>query len=225
MAEQYNRREDHAYHEFLNDETVRILNDWLPHGPALDAGCGCGHIATRLMKAGTNPICVDMSLNMLKEFTTSTIHSPAVAQSELLQLPFPDNTFQSTYCLRVLPHIRNVSLALAELARVTSPGGSIVVDIYNPVSIRRLVKGVSKTFTSNPEHSLFVRYDTIRNLKQYLPENVQMERYKGLRVITPFGSLMDSESASRGLIKLENRLSRTWLKRFAGFLIAKLRVL
>ncbi len=41
-------------------------------------------------------------------------------------LPFPNATFDSTFCVAVLQHISDVPRAISEMARVTRPGGRIV---------------------------------------------------------------------------------------------------
>ena len=41
-------------------------------------------------------------------------------------LPFPDRTFDSTFCVAVLQHITDIGEALREFARVTCPGGRVL---------------------------------------------------------------------------------------------------
>jgi SAM-dependent methyltransferase len=42
------------------------------------------------------------------------------------QLPFPDRTFDSTFCVAVLQHITELDVAVREFARVTRPGGRVL---------------------------------------------------------------------------------------------------
>jgi SAM-dependent methyltransferase len=49
------------------------------------------------------------------------------AAADAQTLPFRSAAFDSTYCVAVLQHIRDIPLALAELARVTVPDGRILV--------------------------------------------------------------------------------------------------
>ena len=43
-----------------------------------------------------------------------------------LKLPFGDGKFDSTFCIAVLQHVRDVEGAVAEMARVTKPGGRVL---------------------------------------------------------------------------------------------------
>jgi SAM-dependent methyltransferase len=44
-----------------------------------------------------------------------------------VRLPFADGVFDSTYCVAVLQHIRDLAGALQEISRVTRPGGRVLV--------------------------------------------------------------------------------------------------
>ena len=48
------------------------------------------------------------------------------AAADACHLPFPDGTFDSTFCVAVLQHITDIGEALREFARVTRPGGRIL---------------------------------------------------------------------------------------------------
>ena len=49
------------------------------------------------------------------------------AAADACRLPFAADSFDSTYCVAVLQHIRDLSGALAEIARVTRPGGRVLI--------------------------------------------------------------------------------------------------
>ena len=49
------------------------------------------------------------------------------AAADATSLPFGDGLFDSTYCVAVLQHVRDVGEAVAELARVTRPGGRLLI--------------------------------------------------------------------------------------------------
>jgi SAM-dependent methyltransferase len=48
------------------------------------------------------------------------------ASADAGRLPFLDGVFDCTFCVAVLQHVRDVPMALAELARVTRPGGRVL---------------------------------------------------------------------------------------------------
>ena len=61
---------------------------------------------------------------------------PAVVGSGTA-LPFPDASFALTYCVAVLHHVAEpeaVRRTLAEMARVTRPGGRVLVWDHNPLN-------------------------------------------------------------------------------------------
>ena len=49
------------------------------------------------------------------------------AAADACRLPFAADSFDSTYCVAVLQHIRDLSGALGEIARVTRPGGRVLI--------------------------------------------------------------------------------------------------
>src|SRR5213076_2226800 len=51
----------------------------------------------------------------------------SLSQGNLLTLPFADSAFRYVLCWGVLMHIPDVAGAIAELARVLAPGGTLIV--------------------------------------------------------------------------------------------------
>src|SRR5207302_7162788 len=47
--------------------------------------------------------------------------------ADACRLPFKDDAFDSTFCVAVLQHVCDVSMAVKELARVIRPGGRVLV--------------------------------------------------------------------------------------------------
>ena len=54
--------------------------------------------------------------------------------------PFDDTSFDATCNIKALAHVPDVAKALAEMARVTRPGGAVVAELCNKRSVRALVK-------------------------------------------------------------------------------------
>jgi SAM-dependent methyltransferase len=50
----------------------------------------------------------------------------AFAAADAGALPFAEGAFDSTYCVAVLQHVRDVPAAVREFARVTKPGGRVL---------------------------------------------------------------------------------------------------
>ena len=104
-----------------------------PQGaPMLDAGCGYCFHAARLARLGFDVTGVDFSevaLGQARSYLDKIGMTGAIklAQANLLDLPFEDGQWEFVHCWGVLMHIPNLEQALRELARVTKPGGRLVI--------------------------------------------------------------------------------------------------
>jgi ubiquinone/menaquinone biosynthesis C-methylase UbiE len=116
-------------------ESVAALN--LPPGTrALEAGCGPGHLLAALVGAGLHVSAVDASPQMLaiacrRVADLGGAHVPSVAVADLLQLPFPDESFDLVCTAGVVEYLDNDEQPLAELSRVLRPGGHLLYPITN----------------------------------------------------------------------------------------------
>ena len=63
---------------------------------------------------------------MARNETASHNQRVLFASGDACHLPFRDGVFDSTFCVAVLQHIRDVDAAIREFARVTRVGGRIV---------------------------------------------------------------------------------------------------
>lgn len=89
--------------------------------PVLDVGCGPG---LDVVDLGHGAVGVDRSAAMAAR---AAGRGAVVAIADAGRLPFPDGAFAGTRCDRVLQHLDAPGAALAELVRVTAPGGRVVV--------------------------------------------------------------------------------------------------
>jgi SAM-dependent methyltransferase len=92
----------------------------------LDAGCGSGRTLDDLARFGA-AYGVDSSAGAVAA-TRGRGHR-RVRLGSLEALPYPDATFDVVTCLDVLEHLPNDELALAELRRVTTPGGHLILTV------------------------------------------------------------------------------------------------
>ena len=118
---------DDAFTAFLA-ETLRPK----PGRRLLDVGCGVGTAEIALARLRLTQIelfGVDLHVARLAEAVKATRGANLrvdFAVADAARLPFGDGTFDSTFCVAVLQHVRDVPAALAEFARVTKPGGRIL---------------------------------------------------------------------------------------------------
>lgn len=119
----------------------RHLAPWIAdlRGRVIDVGCGTG----RWMGI-TQAIGVDASWNMLRAASGKPGLAGRLAQADGLRLPFRDASADAVLCTLTIGHMRPVSAALRELARITRPGGIVIVTDFHPEALRR---GWKRTFS------------------------------------------------------------------------------
>ncbi len=110
-------------------------------GPILDAGCGSGTKSAHLATRGYPVVGVDISDQVLeagrKNLDNAGLSDRVTLQvADLTALPFEDGAFRGVLCWGVLMHVPEVEKAIAELARVTRAGGTIVISEGNRYSVQ-----------------------------------------------------------------------------------------
>lgn len=123
----------HVVEHYLQKRLAFIIDHATP-GPTLDVGCGTGVLAERVTDAGFAVTGLDPFPGMLQVLHRKRPEIPLVVGSGV-DLPFPDNSFVLTYCVAVMHHVAEpaaVRLTLMEMARVTRPGGKVLIWDHNP---------------------------------------------------------------------------------------------
>jgi SAM-dependent methyltransferase len=98
----------------------------------LDVGCGTGTAElqlARLRLSQVDVVGIDLVAGRVHEaLSAARAHNAdaSFAAADARRLPFASASFDSTFCVAVLQHLPEVSSALAELARVTKPGGRVL---------------------------------------------------------------------------------------------------
>lgn len=93
----------------------------------LDVGCGKGRYLRKLVEdeLKNEYYAVDLSLRVMEYF--SDIEIKEKKQGNLTNIPYPDNFFDVVYTCEALCHAVDIERAISELARVTKPGGRLVI--------------------------------------------------------------------------------------------------
>jgi len=112
------------------EPAVRALLADLPAGVALDAGCGTGRHAAHLAALGHAVIGVDASPEMLV-LARERVPGGDFRVGDLRALPVADCTAAVVVCALALSHLPDLG-AVAELARVLRPGGTLVLSNPHP---------------------------------------------------------------------------------------------
>ena len=123
----------------------------------------------------------------------------------------------------MLAHIPPIQEALAELARLTRPGGHLLLEFYNPYSLRYLGKrvgGPARIAAGTTDHDVFTRYDTLTAARAYLPAGVDLVAVRGVRIFTPTSKIWAVPGLG-GLVEKAERLAcdLPGFRRLGGFMI------
>ena len=106
----------------------------------LDLGCGGGRHAFGALRLGARVVAVDAAASevaqvrdtvgaMVDAGEVSSGAEAGMVQGDALRLPFADASFDRVIAAEVLEHIPEDGSAMAELARVLRPGGTIAVTV------------------------------------------------------------------------------------------------
>ncbi|HET9733277.1 MAG TPA: class I SAM-dependent methyltransferase [Acidimicrobiales bacterium] len=106
----------------------------------LDLGCGAGRHAFEALRRGARVVALDADAAELKDVAslfTAMLDEGEVPRGgagsavhgDALHLPFPDGAFDRVVAAEVLEHVPGDRAALAELARVLRPEGTIAVTV------------------------------------------------------------------------------------------------
>lgn len=108
------------------------LLDAVGAGPGvrlLDVGTGSGNVAADAFARSARVSAVDADPGMV-ELAAKAVPSAEVGVAELSVLPFADDAFDAVTANFVLDHVGRPRRSLAELGRVTRPGGRIAVTMW-----------------------------------------------------------------------------------------------
>lgn len=172
VAEQYDyqfyRKKDpyptlryrHAYFLELVDE-----EKFAPGATALDIGCGPGELVFDLSRRSFATVGMDISVNMIQICKTKQerchLSGPVIfSVGDIEQLPFPDESFDLVTAAGVVEYLTGDSLWSAELRRVLKPGGILILNVTNTLSIKRLTSPFLEPLKRN--ETLFRLFNAVK---------------------------------------------------------------
>ena len=115
----------------VEQPAVWSILDRLSPGDALDAACGTGRHAKHLVDLGHRVVGVDSSPEMLEK-ARAAVPQAEFRPSELTSRAVESASVEVAVCALALEHVLDLELAIAELARVVRPGGTIVLSDLHP---------------------------------------------------------------------------------------------
>jgi demethylmenaquinone methyltransferase/2-methoxy-6-polyprenyl-1,4-benzoquinol methylase len=132
----------------------------------LDVGAGTGVSTEELGRSGAYAVGADLSIGMLRAGRRTRPDVPLLA-GDALALPFADGTFDAVTISFALRNVVDTAGALRELARVTRPGGRLVVcEFSHPTNtafrtaylsyLMRSLPTVARSVSSNPDAYVYL---------------------------------------------------------------------
>jgi ubiquinone/menaquinone biosynthesis C-methylase UbiE len=221
-AERRPNRPD-GYHALVDDLEVEIVHRHGAGGDVLECGAGTGLLLERFVRFARSAKGIDLSPGMLER---ARLRGLDVREASVTSIPFTDQSFDVTCSFKVLAHVPEIGRALSEMARVTRPGGVVVAEFYNPVSLRGLAKRfgpAAKISTATREDAVYTRFDAPWIIPRLLPPSLTLEAVRGVRIVTPAAAAMRIPGVRTMLRSVERRLADTRAAFFAGFYVAVLR--
>jgi ubiquinone/menaquinone biosynthesis C-methylase UbiE len=95
---------------------------------ALDVGTGAGTLALALAPLVREVVGADIVAELLERARAQAPANVTFVEGDATSLPFETGSFDLTCTRRTLHHIAHPERVIAELARVTAPGGRVFVD-------------------------------------------------------------------------------------------------
>jgi ubiquinone/menaquinone biosynthesis C-methylase UbiE len=219
----YERERAVGYHALIDEIEVAAVSEFAAGKRVLEAGCGTGLVLERLGRVAHEAHGFDLSPGMVAKARARGL---SVSLGSVTAIPFRSNSFDFVCSFKVLAHVPEIELALRELARVTRPGGTLVLEFYNPWSLRYLAKrlaGPQRISEGRTEADVYTRWDAPVTIPKRLPANLELIEYRGVRVATP-AAFVHKIPLVRDVFAFAERASvRSPLRYFGGFLLAVLR--
>jgi SAM-dependent methyltransferase len=169
----------------------RLLGPFTGQEKALDSGCGTGALAFALAPYVREVVGVDASAELLEAARSAAPDNVTFVEGDATALSFGYGAFDLTGCMRVLHHVRRPEVVISELARVTRPGGRVlVVDQLGSVDPLRSFEQDRFERLRDPGHQRLLPEADIRGFldandlvlvaSEVARERVDLERYLDL---------------------------------------------
>ncbi len=219
FSSHYDRGRVRGYHALVDELEASVVEPYARGRRVLEAGCGTGLLLSRIDRVASRAIGVDLSAGMLARARERGL---TVVQGSITALPFADASFDTVCSFKVLAHVPDIDGALRELARVTRPGGHLVLEFYNRWSLRylaRLAAGARRIGAAHKESDIPTRWDTPREIVRRLPPELSAVEVRGVRVVTPAAAVHRVSAVSAMVGAAERLALSSPIRWFGGFLV------
>jgi ubiquinone/menaquinone biosynthesis C-methylase UbiE len=206
-----------GYHELVDELEAGFVRRFGLGREILEVGCGTGLLLQRIAAFASRAHGVDLSPGMLEKARERGL---SVEEGSATALPFPDASFDVTCSFKVLAHVPEIRQALFEMARVTRPGGFVIAEFYNPLSVRGLLKRfgpAGRIADGAHERNVYTRFDSPLQVPGLLPAGCKVVATRGIRIVTPTAYAMRSGIGRAVFRTAEQLLCDSPLRVFGGF--------
>ncbi|HEY3725492.1 MAG TPA: methyltransferase domain-containing protein [Acidimicrobiia bacterium] len=97
----------------------------------LDVACGAGHAADQVAPHVRQVVGIDLTPELLalgaRRMEDAGLTNVLFQEGDAASLPFVDASFDLVYCRTAVHHFTDPEIVVAEMARVTRPGGRVAV--------------------------------------------------------------------------------------------------
>jgi len=198
-----------GYYEMINKKEIEIVEKYGRNKDVLEIGCGTGIILNEVNKFAREANGIDLSPGMLERAKEKGLK---VQVANAKSIPFDDNIFDVVYSFKVLAHIPEIKDVIRETTRVVKNDGTLVLEFYNPYSMKMLTNWV---YNLVKKRDVYIRYDSIGKIKTYLPDDWELVGYHGIKIL----ALGKKLSASKFFLALERILTSSFMKMFGGYIV------
>jgi ubiquinone/menaquinone biosynthesis C-methylase UbiE len=116
----------------LETPIVNAMLETAEPGVALDAACGTGRHAAKLVELGHRVIGVDTTEAMLA-VAREKVPAADFRTGRLEALPVDDESVDLLTCTLALTHVEDLAPVMREFARVLRPGGCVILSDMHPI--------------------------------------------------------------------------------------------
>jgi ubiquinone/menaquinone biosynthesis C-methylase UbiE len=138
-----------VYAEIHRDRHTAVLGwidtlDLAPGSQVLEIGCGAGFMAIALAQRGLRVHAIDSVEGMIelahrRAVESGTLDHLSLDVGDVYTLAFEDGSFDLVLAIGVIPWLGRPELAMQEMARVTRPGGHVLITADNRARLNNLL--------------------------------------------------------------------------------------
>lgn len=213
----YDKERRTGYYELINELEIDYIAPHVKNRDVLEVGCGTGIILNEICKVAREATGIDLSSGMLEDSRRKGLN---VIQANVLSMPFEEGAFDAVYSCKVLPHVPEIVEALKEIRRVLRPGGTALLEFYNPFSIKGLTNWI---YNLVKRRNVYIRYDSIGKVRKYVQQaGGRVVDYRGIRIATPFAAVAKSPALFKFFKRFDGALADGPCKFFGSYLLVKI---